>query len=88
MLKKTNPKQLVNCADIDISVFEVKYEYTTVRGNRKEGKKIFIKNGINPERDMMSDFNYYINNFNKNNQERMLLNVKFLNSRFLGYMTL
>ena len=88
LLQKINPKQIVDNVDIDISAFEVKYTYTTVRGNKKEGVKIFFKEGLNPERDMVTDFNYYINNFNKNNQDRELLNVKFLNSRCIGYMSL
>lgn len=88
ILQKINPKQIVDNVSIDISVFEVRYSYTTVRGNKKERVKIFIKDGLNPERDMMTDFNFYINNFNKNNQYRKLSNVKFLDSRCVGYMSL
>lgn len=88
ILQKINPKQIVDNSNISISVFEVKYSYTTVRGNKKERVKIFIKDGLNPERDMMTDFNFYINNFNKNNPYRKLSNVKFLDSKCLGYMSL
>lgn len=88
LLLNLNPKQMISNTGIDITIFEVEYDYTTVRGNRKNGKKYFVKSGLNPERDMVSDFNFYINKFNENNQERKLLNVKFLNSRCLGYMSL
>lgn len=88
ILKNINPKQIVNDSDISITLFEIKYTYTTVRGNKKKGIKYFLKDGLNPERDCRSDLTMYINKFNKENPSRLLSNVKFLESKAIGYMVL
>jgi hypothetical protein len=82
-----HPKQIVNrLGNITITMFEVKYQYTTVRGNKKEGSKTFMFNSPSPERDMNKELEYYILDYNKENPNRELSNVKFLESNCLGYV--
>jgi hypothetical protein len=86
-LVNIHPKQVVNrIGNIFITMFEVKYQYTTVRGNKKEGSKTFMFNSPSPERDMNKELEYYILDYNKENPSRELLNVKFLESSCLGYV--
>ena len=86
-LANIHPKQIVNrIGDIIITMFEVKYQYTTVRGNKKEGSKTFMFNSPSPERDMSNELEYYILDYNKENPSRELSNVKFLESICLGYV--
>ncbi|MBS4893809.1 MAG: hypothetical protein KHZ90_08540 [Veillonella parvula] len=88
-LLNAHPKQIVNKIDnIPLMIYKVNYSYTTVRGNKKEGVKYFIYNTFNPQINMEEELNSYIKEFNKENPNRNLLNVKFLNSQCLGYMTL
>lgn len=85
-LTKVHPKQIINqIGIIYITFFEVKYQYTTIRGNLKEGNKIFIFDSPNPERDMNKELKDYISDYNIKNPNRPLLNVKFLESSCLGY---
>lgn len=86
-LVNIHPKQMVNrIGNIFITMFEVKYQYTTVRGNKKEGSKTFMFNSPSPERDMSKELEYYILDYNKENPSRELSNVKFLESNCLGYV--
>lgn len=88
-INNINPKQFVNCINnIPIICYEVNYKYTTVRGNKKNGNKYFLFNSFNPQINMEEKLNEYIEDFNKEHPSRKLLNVKFLNSKCLGYMTL
>lgn len=88
-LHKINPKQIANRLDEKpFEFFKVDYEYTTIRGNFKQGTKYFIFNSYNPQIDIKKDFENYIKEFNQENPKRQLLNVKFLGSRCLGYVTL
>ena len=88
-IENINPKQVVNCiGNIPIICYEVKYQYTTVRNNKKEGKKYFLFNSFNPQIDMNKELDKYIEDFNEKHPNRKLLNVKFLDSQCLGYMTL
>lgn len=88
-LHKIHPKQIVlNLFDIHFTFFQVKYQYTTVRGNQKEGLKYFILNTYSPQVDMKKELENYIKEFNKKNPQRQLLNVKFLESKCLGYVSL
>ena len=88
-INNINPKQFVNCIDsIPIICYEVNYLYTTVRGNKKNGNKYFLFNSFNPQINMKEKLDKYIEDFNKEHPNRKLLNVKFLNSKCLGYMTL
>ena len=83
-LIKIHPKQIINRIDnINIMLYEVKYQYTTVRNNRKEGVKIFMLNTSSPEKDMKPELEMYIRDYNKENTSRQLLNVKFLESKCL-----
>ena len=86
---KINPKQIVNKLDEKpFEFFKVDYEYTTQRGNQKQGTKYFIFNTYNPEVNIEKEFETYIKEFNQENPKRQLLNVKFLRSHCLGYVTL
>ena len=83
-LIKTHPKQIINrIGDINITLYEVKYQYTTIRNNKKEGVKIFMLNTPSPEHDMKPELESYITDNNKQNPSRQLLNVKFLESKCL-----
>lgn len=88
-LNKIHPKQIIlDMFDIPFTFFEVKYQYTTVRGNQKEGLKYFILNTYSPQVDMKEELENYIKEFNKKNPQRQLLNVKLLESKCLGYVSL
>lgn len=88
-LHKIHPKQIVlDLFDVHFTFFQVKYQYTTIRGNQKEGLKYFILNTYSPQVDMKKELENYIKEFNKKNPQRQLLNVKFLESKCLGYVSL
>lgn len=84
-MNSLNPMQIVNKVEIPIMIYEVKYEYTTVRGNKKQGTKYFICNTYNPQLNMKNELDNYIRQFNIDNPKRQLSNVKFLESSCLGY---
>lgn len=82
-------KQFINkINNIPIVCYKVEYEYTTVRNNKKNGIKYFLFNSFSPEINMENQLEEYISKFNEDHPNRKLLNVKFLNSECLGYMTL
>jgi len=84
-----NPRQVVNTiGDITITIYEVKYQYTTVRNNRKNGTKYFIMNSCSPEQNMEKQLELYIQNYNKDNPSRLLSNVKFLEGKCLDLIRL
>lgn len=86
---KIHPKQVVNkVGDIPITFYEVEYEYTTVRGNRRTGVKYFMYNTFSPEVNMERSLKEWVENFNEEYPERKLLNVKFLKSKCLGYVVI
>lgn len=80
-ISSINPMQLIfhNC-NINLMIFKVSYKYTTVRGNKKDGTKFFVVNTCNPEFNTKNLFYSWIDEFNKNNNNRSLSNVKFLDS--------
>lgn len=83
-----NDKQLVfNILQNPIMVFKVRYTYTTIRGNKKDGMKYFIENTTNPQFDIEDSFNKWIESYNKENKNRPLLNVKFLDSESVLLLT-
>lgn len=86
---KIHPKQIICRFDEKPFMFYIiKYEYTTMRGNKKNGIKYFIFNTYSPEKDMQQELNIWVKEFNIENPNRQLLNVKFLESRCLGYVAL
>ncbi|URZ06448.1 hypothetical protein [Clostridium felsineum] len=88
-LHNIHPKQIVlDMFDIPFMFYEVSYEYTTARGNYKQGKKYFVLNTYSPQENMKKELENYIKEFNKKNPQRQLLNVKFLESKCLGYVSL
>lgn len=87
LLHKIHPKQIINkTINMPTVFYEVKYQYTTVRRNRKTGTKYFIFTGSNPQIDMENEFDKWVQEYNKNNPERQLLNVKLLKSKCLGFI--
>lgn len=68
---------------IKTDIWEIEYKYKTVRGNLKENYKYVI---AKDSTDAKFNFLDYINNFNKNNQHRSLLNVKILDVKYVGQM--
>ncbi len=88
-LHKIHPKQIVLRLDNEpFMFFEIKYQYTTARGNKKMGVKYFVFNTYSPEVDTKTELNKWVEEFNKENPSRKLLNVKFLESCCLGYAVL
>jgi len=86
-LIKMNNKQIVNTiGEIIVTVYEVKYKYTTVRNNRKNGVKNFLIDSPSPEINMENSLENYIRNYNKENPSRQLSNVKFLEGQCLGFI--
>lgn len=59
----------------------IKYSYTTNRGNTKIGSKFFVFNEVEP--DLEKELQTYVNNYNRNKSYRKLLNVKFLSSEIV-----
>ena len=86
VLHKIHPKQIVlRIENNPFMFYKVEYEYTTIRGNKKQGIKYFVFNTYSPEKNMKKELEKHIDEFNKKNIERQLLNVKFLKSKCLGY---
>lgn len=83
--KNIHPKQVISKISLKVTVYEVKYEYTTGRGNRRKGVKYFLFQTLSPEIDMKYELYKWIKEYNMQNKHRKLLNVKFLNSKCLGY---
>lgn len=86
--KDIHPKQIVSSISLKVTVYKVDYEYTTNRGNRKDGCKYFILQTLNPEVDMKYELSKWVKRYNIENKNRQLLNVKFLNSKCLGFTIL
>lgn len=65
------------------NIWKVDYSYKTIRGNKKENYKYVIsEDGENTRIDFIN----YINEFNRENQHRLILNVKILNVSYVGKM--
>lgn len=88
-LNKVHPKQMVNKANNTvISVFKVKYKYVTNRNNKRQGEKVFVLNTYNPQTDLTTDLNKWVEDFNKENMHRQISNVKILDSQCIGYINI
>jgi len=88
-LHRIHPKQIImRLDDKPFMFYEVEYGYTTERDNKRKGVKYFIFNTYSPQIDMRSELEKWIEEFNKENPNRQLLNVKFLRSKCLGYTVL
>ena len=81
-LKLLNPMQIIK-PKIPLNVFEIRYKYTTSRGNRKDGIKYFLVNTINPEQNCEILLKNWVNDYNKANKHREISNVKFLDSALI-----
>lgn len=64
-------------------IWKVEYKYKTVRGNKKENYRYVVAKDSTDAKFNLLD---YINNFNKNNQHRSLLNVKILDVKYVGQL--
>lgn len=88
-INKIHPKQIVNkVGNLKFSMFEVKYEYTTNRNNKKEGMKYFFIDTYNPQHDLKDELNKWVEDYNNENKHRQISNVKFLESQCLGYLNI
>ncbi|EQC1535488.1 hypothetical protein [Clostridium botulinum] len=88
-LNKIHPKQIINKVDsFSITLHEANYEYTTVRGNKKQGTKYFLLNTLNPQANIEKELNGWVNNYNIENKHRQISNVKFLDSQCLGFINI
>lgn len=88
-LNKIHPKQIVNkVGNLKVSMFKVKYEYTTNRNNSKTGEKYFFINTFNPQHDIKNELYDWVESYNKDNEHRQISNVKFLESQCLGYINI
>ena len=57
-LNKVHPKQIINkVGNLKFSLFEVKYQYTTNRNNKKEGIKYFFIDTFNPQHNIEEELN-------------------------------
>lgn len=89
ILNSAHPKQIVNKVEnIKCTMFEVKYKYTTNRGNKKDGSKIFLLNILSPQADLSGELNEWAKDYNKNNIHRQISNVEFLESQCIGYINI
>lgn len=86
--KDIHPKQVISNIKLKVTVYKVEYRYTTNRGNKRNGEKYFIFQELNPELNMKDELNKWVDNYNKENKHRQLLNVKILNSKCLGFAIL
>ena len=58
ILNKVHPKQIINkVGNLKFSLFEVKYQYTTNRNNKREGTKYFFIDTFNPQDDLEKELN-------------------------------
>ncbi|MEY8352480.1 hypothetical protein AALB39_03890 [Lachnospiraceae bacterium 54-53] len=81
-IKGKNPKQFVS-TEICIPVWKVQYSYDTARGNHKISEKyIFHREDYWDSICMI--FMNYIKRFNEDNEYRKVLNVKILDTTYLG----
>lgn len=80
--KECHPKQIID-SDIAIPVWKIEYRYITNRGNEKSAVKYLLRH--HADWDITGrDFHLYIDRFNEEHPERMLSNVKILDSYYLG----
>ncbi|AAK79171.1 hypothetical protein [Clostridium acetobutylicum] len=87
--KKIHPRQVISfLEEIPISIYKVKFRYTTFRGNRREKEMYFLIKTYSPEEDMQKYLDKYINDFNKKFPNRQLSNVQILDSCCKGLVTL
>lgn len=88
-LNKVHPKQIINkVGNLKCGLFEVKYEYTTNRNNKKEGIKYFFLDTFNPQHNLENELNQWVIDYNNENKHRQISNVKFLGSQCLGYLNI
>lgn len=86
-INKIHPKQIIFRLDEKPFMFyKIQYQYTTIRGNEKKGIKYFVFNTYSPQINTKEELNKWVEEFNKENPNRNLLNVKFLKSECLGYI--
>lgn len=88
-LNKVHPKQIINkVGNLKFSLFEVKYQYTTNRNNKKEGIKYFFIDAFNPQHNIEEELNKWVIDYNEENKHRQISNVKFLESQCLGFLNI
>lgn len=89
ILNKAHPKQIIRKVDnFKMSLFEVKYEYTTNRNNKKVGTKYFMLKSIDPQSNLEKELMDYVEEYNQENKHRQISNVKFLEKLCIGVVNI
>ena len=84
-LNNLNPKQIISdVGKVNISLYYIKYSYTTVRNNRKTAEKYFLKKIIDPQLNVKDMLFKWVEKFNCENPHRAISNVKFLEGSCIG----
>lgn len=81
-VKNKNPRQFMS-PEIGVPVWKIQYAYNTARGNPKTAEKyIFHREDYWDSIYMI--FMDYIKEYNEKNEYRKVLNVKILDTEYLG----
>lgn len=89
-LKKLHPKQILNM-QITIPFYEVRFQYETIRGNLRTGKKYFFANyGEHEDIDLEIEMKLedWVEEENSRRPYRAISNVTILGVRCLAYAKL
>ena len=87
ILQDINPKTIIDMREPSLTIgYKIHYSYTTIRGNKKNGHKIFLFSNFVGQDTLNASFNNWIELFNKEHQSRPLLKVKFLSNEMIGVM--
>lgn len=85
IIRETHPKQIVDLRDKKITYgFLVKYDYTTSRGNKKSGEKLFLSYSFLDKDNIRQEFNKWVDTYNNVHSHRCISNVKFLEYSCVG----
>lgn len=78
VMTSINPLQLLT-PRITVPIWEIHYEYDTVRNNHREATKyVFISEHEDSAMEAEMRFQFWVSDFNHQNKHRQLLNVKIL----------
>lgn len=89
-LKKLHPKQLLN-QQLLIPFYEVRFQYETIRGNLRIGKKYFFaNNGEHENMDLEIEMKLedWVKEENRRRPYRAIANVSILDMRRVAYAKL
>lgn len=86
LIKSLHPSQLLN-SRVSIPIYEVKYSYTTNRGNYKVSKKYILLRLEHEDVDFEIDiaFQDWVENLNRQKSYRKISNAEILEIRPIAY---